>query len=127
MNWLSPGSQARAPPGVKRITKLCLLNPHLFRHRRSRLGANRGQHFDHAAADDGVLADGHGAHEAVVQGDEALLEVERPLVPEDQSGDHFERHKGVNGPGERVRFMPLFLLDDGRDATVFNQILQPFH
>ena len=101
-----------------RITKLCSPIPHLFRHRRSRLGANRGQHLDHAAADDGVLADGHGAHEAIVQGDKALLEVERSLVPKDQSGDHFERHKGVNGPDGRVRFRPLFSLDDGTQQVL---------
>ena len=85
------------------------------------------QHMNDAPSDDSVLAERDGADEAIVQGDKTLLKVERPLIPVDQPGHHFERHKGVNGPGGRVRFRPLFSLDDGRDATVFNQILQPFH
>ena len=70
-------------------------------------------HFAYCALSNTSLAGGDGPHEAVVEADEPLLEVERPLVPKDQSSNHFERHKGVNGPDRRVRFIPLFSLDDG--------------
>ena len=78
-------------------------------------------HFAYCALSNTSLAGGDGPHEAVMEADEPLLEVERPLVPEDQSGDHFERHKGVNGPDGRVRFMQLFSLDVGGTQQVLTR------
>ena len=71
---------------------------HLLWHLRQMVDTKASQHMNDAAADDSVLAERDGAHEAIVQRDETLLKVERPLVPVDQLGHHFERNKSINGP-----------------------------
>ena len=45
-------------------------------------------HFAYCALSNTSLAGGDGPHEAVVEADEPLLEVERPLVPEPQLRNH---------------------------------------
>ena len=60
------------------------------------MNTKASEHLNHTPTNDGVLAKCHSAHKPVVQRDKTLLKVERPLVPEDQTGHHFERHEGVN-------------------------------
>ena len=50
-------------------------------------------HFAYCALSNTSLAGGDGPHEAVVEADEPLLEVERPLVPEPQLRNHLGRLK----------------------------------
>jgi len=71
---------------------------HLLWHLRHMFDTKASQHLNHTAANNSVLAERHRPHEPVVQRDKTLLKVERPLVPVDQTGHHFERHEGINGP-----------------------------
>ena len=48
-------------------------------------------HFAYCALSNTSLAGGDGPHKAVVEADEPLLEVERPLVPEPQLRNHLVR------------------------------------
>ena len=48
------------------------------------------------SADTSVLAEGHRSHKAVVEGDEALLKVEGPLVPVHQFRHKLEGHHEVD-------------------------------
>ena len=50
-------------------------------------------HFAYCALSNTSLAGGDGPHKAVVEADEPLFEVERPLVPEPQLRNHLGRLK----------------------------------